>query len=61
MMTQHLLSSHPSALQEVKTYFMVLRAVTYVISVMKHVPASVSGQTGSKGAALKQIWMFAKT
>jgi len=41
MMTQQVLSLHPSALQEVKTYFMVLRTVTYVISVVKHMPTSV--------------------
>jgi hypothetical protein len=34
---------------------MVLGKVSYVISVLKHIPTTVSGQTGVKGAALKQI------
>ena len=41
MITQLVLSLHLSALQEAKTYFMVLRMVTYVISVIKHMPTSV--------------------
>jgi hypothetical protein len=41
--------------QEVQNYFMVLETVTYVISVFKHISTIVSGQTGSKCAALKQI------
>jgi hypothetical protein len=44
--------------QEVQNYFMVLGTVTYVISVFKHIPTTVSGQTGSKCAALKQIRIF---